>query len=396
MRAAWLRIPPLFVDTALAAVFVVSAQIELRRPVDDGYQAGPMWLNIPLVLLMTAPLAWRRVRPTWCFCVMVAAAALPGISVAHTVFFWGSMVPIAIATYSVARHRDTTLARQAWLVGPVLVAANQLHVEELRSPSNILFSVGLFGVAWLIGRVLHRLAVQQQALEAALERLAEEQAFREEAAADAERRRIGAEIHDVVSHSVSLMTLQVGAARLGIEQAGGQVPDQLAAAERTGRQALTELRRALLVLRAAGEHGSREPLPDLDAVPSLVRNLEDAGLTIELDLRLHPGLQSSVQLTLYRIVQEALTNVLRHAGPVHVRVVMHQEEDRVRVEVRNQRGHGGASAEPGGHGLPGMRQRVAMFGGELVAEPTEDGGFVVRAVVPVDLEAIAQPEGATR
>jgi signal transduction histidine kinase len=382
MTRWWHRIPPAAVDAALAGLFVVVAQVELHHKVDDGYQAGPLWLNVPLVLLMTAPLALRRTAPTLALGVMVGAAVVPGLFVAHTLFFWGSLVPMAIATYSLARHRDNWPARHAWLTGPVLLLGNVAHVAELRTPSNIFFAGGVFGVAWLVGRVLRRLTVQEAALQRALDRLAEEQQLREEAAAVGERRRIAAEMHDVVAHAVSLMTVQVGAARMLLESGGGAVPPQLRAAEETGRQAVAELRRTLGVMRSAADQGELHPVPDLAALPGLVEQFAEAGLRTELDVVPPPGLPASIQLAAYRIVQEALTNVVKHAGPVGVTVSVRGHDKDLVVAVRNEPG-AESTMRAGGHGLAGMRERVAMFGGTLEARGTDDGGFAVVARLSV-------------
>ena len=369
----------------MAAVFVVVGQVELHHRVDDGYQAGPFWLNVPLVVLMSAPLALRRLAPARVLAVMLAAAVLPGLFVAHTIFFWGSMVPMAIATFFLARHRDTRAARWAWLAGPFLLLGNMGHVEELRTPSNIFFGCGVFGTAWLVGRVLHRLAVQGAALRQALDRLAEEQSLREEVAVAGERRRIAAEMHDVVAHAVSLMTVQVGAARMRLETDGVDVPPQLRAAEETGRQAVAELRRTLGVMRSVHEHGGLHPVPDLGGLPALAEQFEDAGLGVTLDVALDadgPDLAASLQLAAYRIVQEALTNVVKHAGPVPVEVDVRRVEHTLVVSIRSDLGAPSMTSS-GGHGLAGMRERVAMFGGHLDAGPTERGGFVVRAQLPL-------------
>ena len=308
------RLPPVALDSVLAAVFIAISQIELHHRVDDGYQAGPMWLNLPLVVVMAAPLATRRVQPTWSLLVMLAAACLPGLFVAHTIFFWGSLVPMALATYSLARHRGHVAARYAWVAGPVVLVTNMPHVAELRTASNIFFGVGLFGIAWLVGRVLHRLGVKDAALRAALATIAADQPLLAQAAVDTERRRIAAEMHDVVAHAVSLMTMQVGAARLQLDTEGLPVPPQLRAAEETGREAVSELRRTLGVMTTSTAPGSRRPMPDLAGLSALVARFTDSGLQVALAADVGDDLPASVQLTAYRIVQEGLTNALKHAA----------------------------------------------------------------------------------
>lgn len=378
------RPPALLVDGALAVFFVVLSEVELHHHVDDGYQAGPLWLNVPLVALMSAPLAVRRVSPRTGLTVMVVAAAIPGLLVAHTILFWGSLVPMALQTYSVARHRDGEFARLAWLVGPVLVACTSVHLPELRSASNVFFGVGLFSIAWLVGRVLRRLSLQSRQLALALDTLAAQQVEREAAAASAERQRIAAELHDVVSHSVSLMAIQTGAARMSLESEGFTVPPSLCAAEETGRAAVIELRRALGLLRAGTNDPGLQPLPDLTAVPELVEQMRSAGLKVDLSLAVEGEVPVSLQLTAYRLLQEALTNVLKHAGRVSVQASVHTSLAGLTVAVVNRPGSA-EPAQPGGHGLLGMRERVAVFGGTLAAGTRADGCYEVRAVMPVSV-----------
>jgi signal transduction histidine kinase len=300
------------------------------------------------------------------------------------VFFWGSMVPIAIATYTLARHRDGGPARHAWLAGPVLVACNAVHVAELHTPSNIVFALGLFGAAWLVGRVLRRLSVQSEALAEAVTELERTQEERSRAATLAERRRVAAEMHDVVAHAVSLMTVQVGAARMELQSEGVAVPEQLRAAETSGREALAELRRTLGVLR---DHAGEElhPLPGLAGVPALVDRFRQAGLDVELRCDLPEGpMPASLELAAYRVLQEALTNVLRHAGTVAVRVRVGVQDDELVVEVVNEAGESrNAECLGAGNGLRGMRERVALFGGRLLAGPQPDGTFAVDARLPL-------------
>jgi signal transduction histidine kinase len=384
LKALWGRVPALVVDVAMAVFFVVVSQVELHLRVDDGYQAGPLWLNVPLVLLMAAPVGLRRVTPTAAWAVSLAAACLPGPVVAHTIFFWGSMVPMAILTYTLARHRDTWPARQAWLAGPLLLVANMPHVAELRTASNVFFGLGTYGVAWLVGRVLHRLSLRDRQLSAALASLAEEQALREEAAVEAERSRIAGEMHDVVAHAVSLMVVQLGAARMKLDRDGAAAPAELRAAEDTGRQALAELRRTLGLLR----HGDAalEPLPGMDAVGELVTRCRAAGVDVRLELGDVGDLPPSVQLAAYRVLQEALTNVVKHAGAVVAEASVTRHGEVVEVVVRSAPGARTASTA-GGHGITGMRERVAMFGGTLAVGPDASGGFRVLARLPVPASA---------
>lgn len=277
------------------------------------------------------------------------------------------------------------LGRWSWLVCLASIMTFALRVPELRSVNQIAFPLVLFGASSVLGRLVRRLSAQSAALAAALTELSARAAEREDAAVAAERRRNAAEMHDVVSHSVSLLTLQAGAARLRLEASGLPVPEQLRAAEDTGRRALTELRRALGVMRETDEHGvpaPLAPLPDLAAVSGLVAEMRTAGLSIDVSDDVALEVPASIQLAVYRILQESLTNVLKHAGPVRVAVVIASDDTRVIVQVRNDPGRT-TPLPAGGHGLAGMRERVSMFAGTLDTRRLPDGGFLVRAVLPI-------------
>jgi signal transduction histidine kinase len=261
-----------------------------------------------------------------------------------------------------------------------------VHLPSARTLNDSLFVTVIFGAVWGSGRLVRSMAAQRHQLTVALEELAREQAAREETAVQAERARIGMEMHDVVAHAVSLMVLQVGAARLALEKDALTAPDQLRAAEHTGRAALDEMRRSLMLIREGKDRGALLPLPGLDGLQALVDGFRPAGLDIELCTDVAEGLPASLQLSAYRVLQEALTNVLKHAGPVPVRASVRSEAGQVVVEVTNGRGGRDGAGMPGGNGLAGMRERVALFGGRLDAGPA-DGGFAVCARLPVPPEA---------
>jgi signal transduction histidine kinase len=380
------RLPPVVVDGALATFFAVLAQVELHSRADDGYKAGPLWLNSPLEVLCTLPLLLRTTRPRLTLVLMGTAMAGPALFTAHTLLFWGNFLPLMLVNYTVARTQRDALGRWSWLVCTAIVMVYAVHLPDLRTWGSPFFPLVMFGATWGAGQLVRRLSEQRSALAAALAELQARQAEREDAAVDGERRRIAAEMHDVVAHAVSLMTLQVGAARMTLATSGHEVPPQLLAAEETGRAAVAELRRTLGVMRGARDPGVLEPVPDLAALPSLVPTFKDAGIDVDLSIEPIADLPASLQLATYRIVQESLTNVVKHVGPAHVDVVVAPDAADLLVVIRNA----GRSGEPpetvaasGRHGLAGMRERVAMFGGSVDARPTADGGFVVQARLPI-------------
>jgi signal transduction histidine kinase len=219
-------------------------------------------------------------------------------------------------------------------------------------------------------------------------RLAEERARRSEEAArqavEEERRRITRELHDVLAHSVSVMTVQASAVRRRLQPEQEREREALRTVEETGRQALSEMRRLLGIMREHGEGVARAPQPGVATLSTLVEQVSKAGLPVELSVEGEPvRLPPGVDLSAYRIVQEALTNALRHAGPAHAWVAVRYGGDDVEIEVAND-GRSESNGEASGHGLVGMRERVALCGGELRMGPRPGGGFSISARLPVD------------
>jgi signal transduction histidine kinase len=227
-------------------------------------------------------------------------------------------------------------------------------------------------------RHVYALVLEERA--AALER--ERDANARIAAAD-ERVRIARELHDIVGHSVSLMVVQAGVERQLLDEGAGSTREVLRSIEQTGKEALTEMRRLVDVLRREEDRLELAPPASIGRLDELARRMEEAGLPVRVRIEgeeapLPPGLD----LTAYRIVQEALTNSLRHAGGTHAEVVLRYGHDALEVEVLDD-GVGGAAQNGGGHGLAGMRERAALFGGEVQTARLDGGGFLVRARLPL-------------
>jgi signal transduction histidine kinase len=230
--------------------------------------------------------------------------------------------------------------------------------------------------AWLAGYLIRRRAAQVRAAEQAGGERARE-------AVAAERARIARELHDVVAHSVSIIALQAGAAEARVESDPAAAREHMAVVRRTAHDALVEMRRLLGVLRE--DVPTYEPTPELTDIGDLVTAAQNAGLPVELHREGDfAGLPSGVSLAVYRLVQESLTNVRKHAGPVPTRVVIHRTASTVEMAVENEPGETTvASANGSGHGLIGMHERVRVYGGALDARTGDGGGFVVRASIPI-------------
>jgi signal transduction histidine kinase len=220
-----------------------------------------------------------------------------------------------------------------------------------------------------------------------MELLEQEQRQRERVAVGEERARIARELHDVVAHSVGAMVAQAQGAGRVLDRDPERAREALAAIERTGRNALDEMRRSLGVLRRTDADAPLAPQPGMDGLGALVAQARDSGLEVELVTEGEPApLPAGVDLSAYRIVQEALTNTLKHAGPVRARVAVRYAGDELELEITDDGAPGPPRAQAvngDGQGLLGMRERVALYGGELEAAHRPEGGFVVRASLPL-------------
>ena len=254
---------------------------------------------------------------------------------------------------------------------------------------SIASNIVIFATVWLIGDNLQTRRANVAALRERAERAEQTRAAEAQRAVAEERTRIAREMHDVVAHSMSVMLVQTGAARRVLDTDPAQAAAALQAVEATGRDAMQEMRRLLGVLREDQVPASLAPQPSLDGLEALVGQFRDAGLDVTLQVDgCDRSLPAGVELSAYRIVQEALTNALKHAGPgvsVVVRIQVTDDDD-LTVEVLDDgRGASAALANGGGgHGVLGMRERADVCGGELVAGPRAGGGFEVRARLPVD------------
>jgi signal transduction histidine kinase len=356
-------------------------------PVGSGVPRGTLALGYALALLHTLPLAARRRFPgaVLALCVAsglaVAALGLPPVVLG---------LAILVAVYSVAAYGGRWLALAGLAAAELGSAAIQLTPGRFQAPTVI--SNGLvIGAAWLLG---HFVGVRR-AYTARLEQTAELERARAELARQAvaeERLRLAHELHDVVAHSISVIAVQSGVGAHIANTQPHEAAKALAAIEATSRAALTELRRLLGVLRQEGEPlGSLAPVPGLADLDTLLAELAKAGLAVRLRVEgTASPLPAGVDLSAYRIVQEALTNVVKHAGPASAQVTVGYHDQDITVEVTDD---GRGSTPPTGdgqarvgHGLIGMRERVAAFGGDLEAGPRPGGGFRVAARLPFAVE----------
>jgi signal transduction histidine kinase len=269
----------------------------------------------------------------------------------------------------------------------VLLAGNLAAAAGPKTDlSNAVFFTIVPGVAMVITRrAVRERQLLADTLAARAELLEREHEMREQEALAEERTRIARELHDLVAHNVSVMVVQAGVERHSLPEDQTTTRETLSSIEQAGRQALVEARRLLGVLRRSGEAEGLEPQPTVGQVAQLVEQVERAGLPVTLTVEGEQvALPAGVDLCAYRIVQEALTNALKHAGPARAEVLLRYAPGGLDIDVRDDgRGSGSTNGDGAGHGLIGMRERVALYGGQLETGPRAGGGFQVHAHLPL-------------
>ena len=361
------RYGDLILAVGLLTLMIVQVwSLEVSRPDKLVTTAGALALLVPLA---------RRVRVPLTLLVVLAAVGSLGQLLPKRVLdveAFGLIVLLVI--YNGGAH---TSGRRAWGAGATATVFGLIALltdPDGASFAAIIFFTLLFGAPWLAGYVVQR------------RRLGEARMRRERDAAEAaiveERTRIARELHDVVAHAISVIVLQARGGRSLLDSEPDETRGALDTIEHTGEQALVEMRRLVGLLRESDEGLALAPQPTLSQLQHLVDQVRAAGLPVELSIegtrsRCPPG----VDLSAYRIVQEALTNALKHAGPARARVRLRVHREALDVEVADD-GAGATNGGDGGHGLVGMRERVTVYGGDLDAGPQPDGGYTVRVRLP--------------
>jgi len=376
MNRRWL---PARGDVLLGAAVLGMAVVELAA--NPGLQ--PRAAAVPLEVLLAITLVWRRRVP---LVVTVVVAALATIEAIAGVPLAEPIVPLlaaVIATFTVAAHRP--LGPAATGVAIMVVAIGTQTLVQHNGVGNFVFGLIVVGGAWVTARLVYARTRENVALQAQTGRLAEERDASAKQAAAAERGRIARELHDVIAHSVSVMVVQAGAAERVVAREPGRAEEAMRAVQDTGRQALSEMAHLLGMLREDGEELGFVPQPGISDLPALVAQARSAGLAVELHIEgeRHP-VPAGVELSLFRIVQEALTNVRKHAGLAHATVVLRYRPGAVEAVVSDD-GRGSSNRYSGGHGLIGMQERSNLYGGALHAGPGPTGGFVVRVSMPEEI-----------
>jgi signal transduction histidine kinase len=364
----------------LIAIGAVAAALEVALREDPGDEPTmAVWLAAPAVAVTVLTLIGRRRYPFaapasfWFLCAALSFVDGRLIVFPVTVYLVG-----LAAAYLLGSLEDSIRGRQGLLI---IVASAVLIVYNSpdQTAGDFILIPSVFALGWLGGFAFRERDVQAAAAE---ERAAQAEREREAAARVAvaeERARIARELHDIVAHAMSVMVLQVGAIRHKLPDTLAEDKDALEDVERAGRTALAEMRRLLGAMREKGREAELEPQPGLDNLEALVRRVRGTGLSVRLHVEGEPlPLPRALDLSAYRIVQEGLTNVLKHAGASHAEVVIRHRPDALQLEVRDD-GRGPAGGDGLGHGLVGIRERVKLYGGELTAGRANGGGFVLSA-----------------
>jgi signal transduction histidine kinase len=350
-----------------------------------GAPAASLWWSLLAMAILVLPLlAWRRFP-------FAAAAAYWLIAIAITLVD-GTLIPFVdslsvvglAAAFLLGNLRDR---RHAWLglaivVGSMLIVVH--YIPGHQPVSWYVFITLRYVAAWIAGYALHERSERVEEAEVRAVRAEHEREAAARVAVAEERARIARELHDVVAHAVSVMVLQVGAVRHKLPRDLEEDREALGRVEQAGRRALAEMRRLLGAMRRDGDDLELAPHPGVERLDSLVEDVSRAGLPVRLHVDGNPfPLPRGVDLSAYRIVQEGLTNALKHAHASQAEVTFHYAPDELQIEVRDD-GEGRATTDGLGHGLVGIRERVKIYGGEMTAGSAPEGGFVLGARLPLE------------
>jgi signal transduction histidine kinase len=358
-------------------------EVSVRRDSPDA-PTTTLWFAVPAIAVLVLPLFARRRYPFggpatyW-----LLGAALSFVDGRLVTFMTSIFVLGMAAAFLLGNVRDALKAR----IGVAVVvgcAAIVVYNAPDHSASEQIFIPLLFGICWLAGFALRERAEQAEAAEARATHAEREREAAARIAVAEERARIVRELHDIVAHAVSVMVLQVGAVRHKLPQTLEEDRDALKRVEQAGRAALAEMRRLLGAMRSEGDGLELAPQPGLDGLASLLEDVRRAGLPTQLHVDGEPfPLPRAIDLSAYRIVQEGLTNALKHAHAGHADVTLRYRPDELELQVLDN-GAGTVTTNGLGHGLVGIRERVKIYGGEMSAGAAPAGGFILTARLPVD------------
>ena len=402
-KPAWasLQRHPLMVDTAIACILALAALVSLNAtygalpPNDPSYSHGFTLAVVVSMLALTLPLALRRRFP-FSVGLVVVAAFLTARIVFHIPEANITLLALWLMFYSVAVYGDRRFRTPFLALCYLAIVAELTHELFFPGPAgaaplvrsfDLLYNVVVLSLPWMLGAAIWSLRDRQRTLAAQAVELQREREENARQAVFAERVRIARELHDVVAHHVSVMGVQAAGARRVMDRDPQGAAEALSSIEHSSRRAVAELHRLLGFLRRAGDSDQLSPQPSLAQLGDLVHDAHEADLTVRLTISgdARP-LSPTLEVSAYRIIQEALTNVRKHSQAATAHVGLQYRTTELEVEILDDGpgAEGDAIGGGTGHGLIGMRERAALHGGHLCADPRAGGGFAVHAVFPLN------------
>jgi signal transduction histidine kinase len=369
----------------LIAFLAIAGMLELVVGRDaPGAPPTTLWIAVPAVAVLVLPLFARKRFPFAAPAAYWMLAAAISFGDGLLLAFIGSLGLVGLASaFLLGNLRDPLKAGVGLIIVVVAIVIVVYNIPGPQTVGDFVFIPLRFVVAWVAGYALRERAEQAEAAEERAVRAEREREAAARVAVAEERARIARELHDIVAHAVSVMVLQVGAVRHRLPDALAEQRDALRGVERAGRTALAEMRRLLAAMRRDGDEAELLPQPGLDGIDSLLGETDRAGLPVELHVEGTPfPLPRGIDLSAYRIVQEGLTNALKHAHASDADVTVRYRPDELEIEVRDN-GGGSAKSDGLGHGLVGVRERVKIYGGKMTAGTAPEGGFVLHTRLPI-------------
>ncbi len=375
-----------YVVDVLIALLLIAAMLEVLvgRDSPDAPRTT-LWFVLPAIAILVLPIIARRWFPFAPAAHWLLAAGISFVDWRLIPFAISIFVVGLVAAFLLGNLRDPLQAG----IGLALVIggpATVVYKIPGHTAAMLIFIPLEFAISWVAGFALRERAEQAEAADVRASLAERERDAAARIAVAEERVRIARELHDIVAHAVSVMVLQVGAVRHKLPDALAEDSDALRGVEQAGRTALAEMRGLLAAMRRDGEEAELTPQPGLDGLDSLLEEIERAGLPVQLHVDGEPAaLPRGIDLSAYRIVQEGLTNALKHARASNAEVTVRYRPDELHIEVRDN-GEGSSTSNGLGHGLVGVRERVKIYGGQMSAGSANGSGFILSTRLPLSAE----------
>lgn len=383
MSRTWSLARRYWFDVAVVIAALASALEVVLKHGGSRASTTTEWFTVPAVVVtVLGLLALRRFEFAAPAALWLLAAAVTFVDGRLIVSTQAVFIAGLAAAFLLGNQRDANRGRTGLAIvlgGCAVIVYN----DPKHSAGELVFTPILFVLGWLVGFALRERATQAEAAEARASHAERERETAARIAVAEERARIARELHDIVAHAVSVMVLQAGAVRHRLPHELADDREALQDVERTGRAALTEMRRLLGAMRGDREDLELTPQPGLGSLDPLLDEIRRAGLAVELHVEGNPvSLPHAIDLSAYRIVQEGLTNALKHANASHADVLVRYRDDELQIDVHDD-GHGPSTSDGLGHGLVGIRERVKLYGGQMSAGAANDSGFILSTRLPL-------------